>query len=99
MPVTVKVKGRATAATIYTLIGQVGDAREPDSARLIGEHYAAGLASYREREWKRASNYFRSALAIDAADGPSRTMLARCEQFAVSPASETWDGVFELSQK
>lgn len=97
----VKVKGRATAATIYTLIGQVGDARDPDSARLIGEHYAAGLASYREREWTRASNYFRSALAIDATDGPSRTMLARCELYAASPTppAETWDGVFELTEK
>jgi adenylate cyclase len=95
----VKVKGRATAATIYTLIGQVGDAREPDNARLVSEHYAAGLAHYRERQWRLAANYFRSALAIDPADGPSRTMLARCELYAAAPPPEAWDGVFELSEK
>jgi len=97
----VKVKGRATAATIYTLIGQIGDAREPDNARTVGEHYAAGLASYRERQWKLAANYFRSALAVDAADGPSRTMLARCELYEVSPppTAAAWDGVFELTEK
>jgi adenylate cyclase len=97
----VKVKGRATAATIYTLVGQIGDSREPDTARIVGDHYAAGLASYRERQWRVAANYFRSALAVDAADGPSRTMLARCESFAAStsPPPETWDSVFELTEK
>ena len=96
----VKVKGRATAATIYTLIGQVGDSREPDTrARSSANTTPRGLRSYREREWTRAANYFRSALAIDAADGPSRTMLARCEQYAASPPPETWDGVFELTEK
>jgi adenylate cyclase len=96
----VKVKGRATAATIYTLVGQLGDSREPDTARIVGEHYAAGLRKYREREWRLAANYFRSALAVDAADGPSRTMLARCEAYAASPPPpETWDGVFELTEK
>jgi adenylate cyclase len=95
----VKVKGRATAATIYTLIGQAGDAREPDTVRRVDEHYAAGLSKYRERDWKRAADYFRSALAIDTSDGPSRTLMARCEQYAVSPPPETWDGVFELTEK
>jgi adenylate cyclase len=95
----VKVKGRATAATIYTLIGQVGDAREPDSARVVGDHYAAGLARYRDRQWRVAANCFRSALAIDASDGPSRTMLARCDVYAAAPPPETWDGVFELTEK
>jgi adenylate cyclase len=97
----VKVKGRATAATIYTLVGQIGDSREPDTAPSVGEHYAAGLASYRARDWKRASYCFRSALAIDASDGPSRAMLARCEMYAASPTppTETWDGVFELTEK
>jgi adenylate cyclase len=97
----VKVKGRASAATIYTLVGQIGDSREPDTAPFVGEHYAAGLASYRARDWKRASYCFRSALAVDASDGPSRAMLARCEMYAASPTPppETWDGVFELTEK
>ena len=95
----VKVKGRATAATIYTLIGQTGDSREPDTARLVGECYADGLACYREREWRRAAKYFRSALAIDASEGPSRALLARCEQYGEAPPPDTWDGVFELTEK
>ena len=64
----VKVKGRATAATIYTLIGQAGDAREPDTAREAGKHYAAGLASYRAREWKCAAEL----LPIGAVDRRGR---------------------------
>lgn len=97
----VKVKGRATAATIYTLVGQAGDAREPDSGKRVAAHYATGLSKYRERQWLTAAEYFRSALSIDPSDGPSRTMLARCKQHAASssPPPETWDGVFELTEK
>jgi adenylate cyclase len=95
----VKVKGRATAATIYTLIGQAGDSREPDTTPRVSECYAAGLAAYRNREWERAADYFRSALSIDAADGPSKTMMARCAQYAAAPPPEMWDGVFELTEK
>jgi adenylate cyclase len=95
----IKVKGRATAATIYTLIGQTGDSREPDTAAAVSERYAEGLASYRSRDWKQAAAYFRSALSLDTSDGPSRTMLARCEAYLATPPPDAWDGVFELTEK
>ena len=97
----VKVKGRATAATIYTLVGQIGDSREPDTARLVGDHYAEGLASYRDATVavsRRITSDRRSPST------PLTARAARCWRAARAtprrpPPPETWDGVFELTEK
>ena len=46
-----------------------------------------------------AAEAFKLCTSIDAEDGPSQTFLARCREYAESPPSPDWDGVFELEDK
>jgi hypothetical protein len=42
---------------------------------------------------------FKESLSIRNDDHPSQMYLKRCEQFAVKPPDEKWDGVYNLTSK
>jgi adenylate cyclase len=93
----IRVKGKLKPVAIYELAGSRGELE--GRRRDVFAHYAEGLAAYRDSRWGEARGAFGAALAIDPADGPSRTMAARCEQYALSPADRVWDGVHVMTSK
>jgi adenylate cyclase len=90
----IRVKGRSQPVAIYELAGTVGEIDAP--RRQLFAHYAHGLAAYRAARWQDAVAHFDRALAIDAADGPSLALAARCVRFQTTGAPATWDGIHAI---
>jgi adenylate cyclase len=93
----VAVKGKSVAVEIYELVGERA-AISPEKRKLL-DLFAKGLAFYRERCFAEAENRFQEALLVDPQDGPSRTYVARCQEFMLEPPPPSWDGVFEMRTK
>ncbi len=94
---SIRVVGKQEALTIYELLGY-----PKDVDGLVHEavaNYAKGLYAYRGRDWNRAIIFFNKALSAVPDDGPSRTMLERCNYLKVRPPGKRWDGAFTLRSK
>jgi adenylate cyclase len=64
------------------------------------ELYQKGLEAYKEMNWDEAVSHFTSALDLSIDDGPSKTMLARCNDYKINPPEEGWDdGAYTLKTK
>jgi adenylate cyclase len=81
----VRVKGRATAAPVFELVGRAGTKLDPA--------WAAGLALYRAGKFVEARQTF---VTLD--EPAAKIMTARCEVLAADPP-EDWDGVYEQRSK
>lgn len=81
----VRVKGRATAAPVFELVGRAGTKLDPA--------WAEALALYREGKFVDARHAF--AKLDNAA---AKIMTSRCEVLAADPPEE-WDGVYEQRSK
>ncbi len=81
----VRVKGRATAAPVFELVGRAGTKLDPA--------WAEALALYRAGTFIEARHAF--AKLDDAA---AKIMTKRCEVLASDPPEE-WDGVYEQRSK
>ena len=66
--------------------------------RAVFSLFAEALALYRAGRWMEAGAAFKRVLELDPSDGPSRTFLARCAEYAVSPP-EIWEGVHVMKTK
>ena len=94
----VQVVGREQAVRIYELLGRAGTSLPPEQEKAYSS-YAAGLEAYRQQSWDDAIGLFSECLSLWKEDGPSLTMLERCEIFQKTPPPEAWDGVFEALYK
>lgn len=94
---SINVVGKKEAVTIYQPIAYRED-MDNHMVETMG-HYASGLTAYRNRDWSSAILFFKAALEVMPDDGPSKTMLARCEELAKTPPAEDWDGVFTMKTK
>ena len=92
----IRVKGRGEPVALYQVLETGEDA--PDIG-VDCELFAAGLASYRAREWSRAVQYFSEALVVCAEDNPARLFLDRSEHYLAAPPDDAWDGVWSLTEK
>lgn len=61
--------------------------------------YTEGRKLYKLLDFKKAKEYFASALALDPSDGPSKVYYERCEHFINDPPNEDWDGVYVMKHK
>ena len=61
------------------------------------EHFAAGLAAYRARDWDGAQRGFAAAARARSRDAPARVSSRACRA-ARAPPPAGWDGVFELGE-
>ncbi|MBW1835594.1 MAG: CHASE2 domain-containing protein [Deltaproteobacteria bacterium] len=94
---SVNVVGKIEPVTIYQLLGYPQDI--DDRTQQIVDHYTKGLDAYQKRDWNRAVESFKAALNIAPDDGPSQTMLSRCNDFKVNPPGEDWDGSYTMISK
>ncbi len=93
----VYVIGKKDPVTIYEIIGYSDDVDDPRRETLAS--YGKGLTAYRSRNWNEAIHCFNKALASSPGDGPSITMLDRCNEYKVTPPHEDWNGAFMIQAK
>jgi adenylate cyclase len=93
-----RVRGMTTPLSIYEAIGHHTEDSLPHMDCLLAA-FAEGLACYRRREWVRAADHFREALAACPEDGPSRLYQERCAIYQRTPPSAEWDGVWTMQTK
>jgi adenylate cyclase len=94
---TISVVGKGEPLVAYELLGYAGQI--DDITTAVVQHYADGLLAYGNRRWDEAMDHFSAALSRDPHDGPSLTMLNRCNAFKTRPPGDDWRGVFTLTSK
>ena len=93
----VRVVGINEPVRLYELIEIAQNASE-QQIKLV-EVFHEALDNFENREWKLAAKGFKEALAVRAEDPPSMKYLERCVSFNKKPPLDTWDGVYNLTEK
>lgn len=93
----VYVFGKKDPLKIYEIVGYSDDV--DDSIRETLASYGKGLNAYRDRNWNEAIHCFNQVLGSSPGDGPSLTMLARCNTYKENPPPEDWNGAFTIRVK
>jgi adenylate cyclase len=92
----VRVKGRSTPLTIYTLLAATRDAGFEELAAA----QARFLAAYRRQAWAEAKTAAADCLLTAPALGPLYALFAaRIAHYEVEPAAPDWDGVYTATSK
>ncbi|MBR0873001.1 adenylate/guanylate cyclase domain-containing protein [Bradyrhizobium tropiciagri] len=91
------VVGQTQPQTVFEIIGKKEELTAAQG--LLLQHYAEGLAAYRERRWDDAERAFSAALEAVPADGPSIAMKTRVAGFRENPPATDWDGARRLENK
>jgi hypothetical protein len=94
---SVVVTGKSNKVTIYELLGRKGDVIPEDIMESVFL-YQQGLTKYRKRLFSEAAELFQTAIDMSN-DGPSITMLQRCEAFKESPPPPEWTGIHYCDSK
>lgn len=93
----VVVMGQSQPQTVYEIMARNGELTPAETA--LREHYAEGLAAYRERRWDDAARAFAAALEAVPGDGPAIAMMARLEAYRQTPPPWDWDGAWQMERK
>lgn len=89
--------GQSQPQTVFEVMGRAGELTPAQA--LLRQHYAEGLATYRQQRWDDATRAFAAALDAVPGDGPSLAMQARVAAFQQNPPVANWDGAWHLEQK
>jgi len=96
-----RVKGKAEAETISTLIGDMAIRASADFAALARDH-AAMLAAYRDRDWDSARRLIDACRGNGLAaslSGLYDLYAERIASFEAEPPPADWDGVYVAQSK
>ena len=91
----IRVRGSTRPLSLFEALDHCTDESFARRNEVL-QAYAEGLRLYRQREWSRAANCFRTASLANPDDKPSRVFWERCEQYIEAPPSENWDGVWAV---
>ena len=93
----ISVVGKKEPIFVYELLGY------PESVdkKMLEtvDKYTHGLHAYREQNWDKATALFNQALEATPDDGPSKTMIDRCNEYKINPPEKDWDGSFSMATK
>jgi adenylate cyclase len=90
----VRVKGRAQPVTLFEPLASLGAGQQQELA-----DYAQALAFYRERNFASAQASFERLAASQPGQALFTLYLKRIAALRASPPDESWDGVFNLTDK
>jgi adenylate cyclase len=93
----VRVVGINEPIRLYELLA-AGKSAAPEQIKLVGI-FDEALNCFEGRNWKQAAEGFREVLSIQSGDGPAQKYLDRCLDFLAKPPPDTWDGVYNLTEK
>jgi len=94
---SINVVGKTEPVIVYEPMNfksQVDD----DTIKKI-DLYTKGLYEYRSQNWDKAIALFKNVLAITPDDGPSTTMIKRCNEFKKNPPEKDWNGAYTMQTK
>ena len=93
----ISVVGKKEPIFVYELLGYAEgiDEKKLDTV----DKYTQGLHAYREQNWDQAITLFNQALLATPDDGPSKTMINRCNEYKINPPEKDWDGSFSMATK
>jgi adenylate cyclase len=70
-----------------------------ESLRKMTGIFHEALENFEKRDWKQAEAGFKEALSLKNDDFPSKLYLERCEKFLETPPGDTWEGIYNLTEK
>jgi len=91
---TVAVKGKTKGVKIFTVKRAVSDT-EKNAWSLHNQ----GMKLYYNRSFREAAEKFREVLSILPGDFNAENIRGRCEEYAVTPPPENWNGVEIMRNK
>lgn len=91
------VKGKKEPVKVHELVCEVG--KEPPGWKEMVELYDHAIQLHLDRKWDEAIAAFEQLLTRWPDDGPSKTYIARCNQYKENPPPEGWDGRYILTHK
>ena len=94
---SINVVGKKAPVTVYQLLGYKKDIGESMNKTI--DNYSSGLCAYRNQDWEKAESFFKAVLELTPDDGPSKTMLLRCDEYKINPPPKDWDGSFTMKTK
>jgi adenylate cyclase len=93
----VRVVGINEPIRLYELLA-AGKSAAPEQIK-VAAIFDEALNCFESRNWKQSVKGFQEALVIKTGDGPAQKYLDRCQDFLAKPPPETWDGVYNLTEK
>jgi adenylate cyclase len=93
----VRVVGINEPVRLYELVEIMENADEQQKKLVKVFHEA--LDSFEKRDWNLAASGFRETMSIRDGDPPSVKYLERSENFIKKPPPDSWDGVYNLTEK
>ena len=93
----IRVMGKEEPVVVYELLSRAGEL-DDDTKKLV-TGYNRGLELYKGAKFKQAGAEFTALMKDFPDDGPAKTYVARCEEFAAEPPPSDWDGVYVLKSK
>lgn len=93
----VRVVGINTPVRLYNLIDE--KEKTPADLREGIDRFHTALELFEERRWNEAAEGFRETLKLLPEDGPTGIYLKRIEEYLENPPEESWDGVYNLTEK
>ncbi|MDO9567631.1 MAG: adenylate/guanylate cyclase domain-containing protein [Candidatus Desulfaltia sp.] len=94
---SINVVGKKEPVRVYQLLGYKKDIGESMDKTI--DNYSSGLYAYRNQDWEKAESFFKAVLELTPDDGPSKTMLLRCDEYKINPPPKNWDGSFTMKTK
>jgi adenylate cyclase len=93
----VRVIGIHTPVQLRELVAERND-MAPEQLDFL-EQFSQSLDTFERREWKKAEQQFAALSERNPADGPSQLYLNRSRDYLKKPPADSWDGVFNMTQK
>jgi len=93
----IRVAGKTEPVRIYELLGRKG---EVGAMMLeVRDHFARGLAYYRQQQWMKARECFELCLKTNPEDAPSKVFISRLEILQSNAPGSDWDAIWNFSEK
>jgi len=93
----IRVMGKTEPVCIYELLGRKG---EVSAIMLeVRDHFARGLAYYRQQEWIKSRECFELCLIRNPEDAPSKVFISRLEILQSKSPGSDWDSIWNFSEK
>jgi len=93
----VRVVGIHEPVRLYQLIGEKDGV--DNTVKEGVEIFHQALDFFENKEWAMARENFLKAAEIIPGDGPAEKYIARCNEYLNTPPEESWDGVYNLTEK
>jgi adenylate cyclase len=92
----VRVVGKKEPVQLYNILGLLSDSTEEQKNMVTALHQALDYCE--KREWKKAEAGFKEIASIEE-KGPAHIYIKRCTHYLANQPDDSWDGVFNLTEK